>query len=90
MSATKQSNLSIAMDPKLQKQLLSELDALGIDIATFMNMAAKQVIRHHGLPFEVTSRPIPLERVVTRVEAGHVIHHSAAGHDLQETQSADA
>lgn len=62
MATTKRTNLSIKLEPKLKKQLLSELDALGLDVSTFVTMAAKQVIRQHGLPFAVTSRPTGFEQ----------------------------
>lgn len=47
--------LNIKIDPKIQVQAQQVLDELGLDMSTAVNIFLRQTIRHHGIPFPVTT-----------------------------------
>ena len=57
------------------KELASKiLQDLGLNMSTFINMAIKQVIKHNGVPFEV-SNPKPSHELLMALNEGKKIIH---------------
>ena len=48
-------NITIRIDDDTTKQLQDLMTELGLDITTYLTMAAKQAIRERRIPFEITT-----------------------------------
>lgn len=53
--------LTVRMDENVKKDLQDLLKDLGLDVTTYVNMAAKQAIREQRIPFEVSRDKINSE-----------------------------
>lgn len=49
--------ISIRLDDNLKKQADTLFDELGLNMTTAVNIFLRQVIRHGGIPFEITADP---------------------------------
>lgn len=47
-------SITTRMDSELKNQFAELMDNLGLDMSTFVVMAAKQAVREQGIPFKVT------------------------------------
>lgn len=52
------SAINVQVDAKDKEQAISILKDLGLNMSTFINITLKQLIKHDGLPFEI-SNPKP-------------------------------
>ena len=52
--AQKSANLYARIEPEVKEQAESILAALGVPASNAINMFYKQIILHHGIPFDVT------------------------------------
>ena len=57
----KSANLYARIEPEVKEQAESILNALGIPASNAITMFYKQIILHHGLPFEVKLPDHPLD-----------------------------
>ncbi len=74
--------ISIRLDDNLKKQADSLLEELGLNMTTAVNIFLRQVIRHGGIPFEITADPFynpenmrVLRKSIQDAEAGNVAVH---------------
>lgn len=58
-----QTNINIRIDENLKKQFDKICDDLGLTMSTAINMFAKAMIRHQGIPFEVSIRTLNKETI---------------------------
>lgn len=49
-----QTNINIRIDDKLKQQFDELCEELGLTMTAAVNMFAKAMIRHNGIPFEIT------------------------------------
>ena len=49
-----QTNINIRMDSELKKQFDALCNELGLTMTAAVNILAKAMIRHNGMPFEIT------------------------------------
>ncbi len=80
--------INIRLDDKLKMRADKLFDELGLNMTTAFNIFIRQVIRHGGIPFEITVDPFyrpenmrMLEQSVRDADAGKV-----AVHELIESQ----
>lgn len=66
------SAINVQVDAKDKEEATNILRDLGINMSTFINMAIKQVIKHDGLPFEV-SNPKPSKDLLEALEESEQI-----------------
>ncbi len=78
--------ISIRLDETVKKQADALLEDLGLNMTTAFNLFLRQMIRHRGIPFEITADPFyspenmrVLDASIRDAEAGKV-----AVHDLIE------
>ncbi|MBO6087180.1 type II toxin-antitoxin system RelB/DinJ family antitoxin [bacterium] len=62
-----QTNINIRIDEQLKKQFDALCNELGMSMTTAINIFAKAMVRHRGLPFEV-SLGIPNEETIQAME----------------------
>lgn len=62
-----QTNINIRIDEQLKKQFDALCNELGMSMTTAINIFAKAMVRHCGLPFEV-SLGIPNEETIKAIE----------------------
>lgn len=62
-----QTNINIRIDEQLKKQFDALCNELGMSMTTAINIFAKAMVRHCGLPFEV-SLGIPNEETLKAIE----------------------
>ncbi len=74
--------ISIRLDDNLKKQADTLLNELGLNMTTAFNIFLRQVIRHGGIPFEITVDPFYnpenmriLNESIREAEAGNVTVH---------------
>lgn len=60
-------NVTMRMDKDLKSQLQELVSNLGMDIATFFTIAAKQAVREQRIPFDI-SMNIPNEETISAIE----------------------
>lgn len=51
--AAKSANVNVRVEPDLKAQAEEILESLGVSVSAFINMAYRQVIMRHGIPFSV-------------------------------------
>lgn len=56
-------NVTLKMDKALKEQLESLLSDLGLDMSTYFTHAAKQTVREHAIPIEVTTDVLNAETI---------------------------
>lgn len=94
----KSANLYARIEPEVKEQAETILNALGIPASSAITMFYKQIILHHGLPFEVKLPEHPLdishmtseqfhselEKGYADIQAGHVRPASEAFADIHK------
>lgn len=66
------SAINVQVDAKDKEQATNILKDLGLNMSTAINMFVKQIIKHDGLPFEI-SNPKPSKELLEALEEGEQI-----------------
>lgn len=62
-----QANINVRMDAKLKEQFTNLCEDLGFNVTTAINIFAKAMVRHQGIPFAI-SKEIPNAETLQAIE----------------------
>ncbi|MFD1432860.1 type II toxin-antitoxin system RelB/DinJ family antitoxin [Lacticaseibacillus yichunensis] len=71
MPTKSEDRISVRIDPELKRHVQDDLNAMGLDVTTFITMSFKELERTHTLPFTPTSLT-PLEESLSDLHAGRI------------------
>ena len=78
------SDITICMDAELVQQLQELLSELGLDMTTFLTLAAEQAVREQAIPFSSTTEKIPNAEAIRAMQDAEKGTESA-GHSRRLT-----
>ena len=79
-------NVNIRVDDNLKKDVENLLGELGLNISTATNMFYRQILKHHGIPFDVKTEPFYSENNLKYLEKAYNEMKQGKGelHDIIE------
>lgn len=83
-----QTNINIRIDENLKKQFDELCEELGLTMTTAINMFAKAMIRHQGIPFEISLHKPNTETIMAIEEAEKGIGLSKAYDTVEDAMNA--
>jgi DNA-damage-inducible protein J len=76
--------IQIRVEPETKKEAKNILSRLNISLSEAISMFLKQVIFHHGIPFELKVPNEITAQTVKKLEAGQDIHKTGSTEELFE------
>ena len=64
---------SVSVDAQLKSEAEKCLEDVGMTMSTAINVYLHQIVRHRGIPFIISSAPIPKQELLDAMEEGERI-----------------
>ena len=73
------------VDDATKTEAQANLEALGLDVSTYINMSLKALNREKAIPFKLSLKPTSeLAQAITEVKAGHLLPPTTLAEHLEE------
>jgi DNA-damage-inducible protein J len=81
---SRSATIQVRVEPKTKKEAQNILLRLNISLSEAISMFLKQVVFHHGIPFELKIPNEVTSQTVKKLEAGQDIHKADSAEKLFE------
>ncbi|MBO1308085.1 type II toxin-antitoxin system RelB/DinJ family antitoxin [Enterococcus sp. 669A] len=88
--ATKDDYIRVRINGQLKKEASEIIESMQLDMSTVINMTLDQIVRHNGLPFEVTNddeETIQLKKLQSEVAKGLASFNQEKTYDIDEVKA---
>ena len=74
--------IQVRVEPKTKKEAQNILERLNISLSEAISMFLKQVVFHHGIPFELKIPNEITAETIKKLEAGQDVHKASSTEEL--------
>ncbi len=74
--------IQVRVEPKTKKEAQNILERLNISLSEAISMFLKQVVFHHGIPFELKIPNELTAETIAKLEAGQDVHKTSSTEEL--------